>query len=378
MEGIELDDRKKRILKAVIDEYIETREPVGSRTISKLPDMDYSPATIRNEMADLEELGYLSQPHTSAGRIPSDKGYRFYVDKLIKFEEKLGFDPTVKELDEVKSSVQREIGEMTDQIRVASELVSRLTEYTSIAVTGTAGGTRRIKALQVVPIEPGKALSVIVLDDDTVLNSVITHDSKIGPEQLMKVSTHCNLLFAGHRIEEINMNMIDSVSEATGVSRTALMPVVDGLFECIKKAESTEIHTEGAVKLLSHPEFSDVGKAKGILELLNKEELMVDLIKECSTSDGLVIRIGSENKIEELNECSVVTATYNVNGVNLGSIGVLGPTRMDYPRVIAALEYVRKKLIGGSGAGVNELSGVTADGQPVTNEGVLSANLPEG
>ena len=373
MEGFELDDRKKRILKAVIDEYIETREPVGSRTISKLPDMGYSPATIRNEMADLEDLGYLTQPHTSAGRIPSDKGYRFYVDKLIKFEEKLGFEPTAKELDDVKSSVQREIGEMTDQIRVASELISRLTEYTSIAVTGTAGGTRRIKALQVVPIEPGKALSVIVLDDDTVLNSVIAHDSNIGPEMLMKVSTHCNLLFAGHRIEEINMNMIDSVSEATGVSRTALLPVVDGLFECIKKAESTEIHTEGAVKLLSHPEFSDVGKAKGILELLNKEELMVDLIKECSTSDGLVIRIGSENKIEELNECSVVTATYSVNGVNLGSIGVLGPTRMDYPRVIAALEYVRKKLIGGeNGAGVNVLPGVVADGQPVQNDGVLS------
>ncbi len=371
----ELDERKKRILKAVIDEYIETREPVGSRTISKLPDMDYSPATIRNEMADLEELGYLSQPHTSAGRVPSDKGYRLYVDKLIKLEEKIGFEPTVKELDDVKTGIQRDIGEMSDQIRVASELISRLTEYTSIAVTGTAGGTRRIKALQVVPIEPGKALAVIVLDDDAVLNAVIQHDNTIGPETLMKVSTHCNLLFAGHRIEEINMNMIDSVSEATGVSRTGLMPVIDGLFECIKKAENTEVHTEGAVKLLSHPEFSDVGKAKGILELLNREDLMVDLIKECSTSDGLVIRIGSENKIEGLNECSVVTATYSVNGVNLGSIGVLGPTRMDYSRVIAALEYVRKRLTGANelpgtaGAAVNELPPGNIE---VRNDGVLS------
>ena len=371
----ELDERKKRILKAVIDEYIETREPVGSRTISKLPDMDYSPATIRNEMADLEELGYLSQPHTSAGRVPSDKGYRLYVDKLIKLEEKIGFEPTVKELDDVKTGIQRDIGEMSDQIRVASELISRLTEYTSIAVTGTAGGTRRIKALQVVPIEPGKALAVIVLDDDAVLNAVIQHDNTIGPETLMKVSTHCNLLFAGHRIEEINMNMIDSVSEATGVSRTGLMPVIDGLFECIKKVENTEVHTEGAVKLLSHPEFSDVGKAKGILELLNREDLMVDLIKECSTSDGLVIRIGSENKIEGLNECSVVTATYSVNGVNLGSIGVLGPTRMDYSRVIAALEYVRKRLTGANelpgtaGAAVNELPPGNIE---VRNDGVLS------
>ena len=243
----ELDERKKRILKAVIDEYIETREPVGSRTISKLPDMDYSPATIRNEMADLEELGYLSQPHTSAGRVPSDKGYRLYVDKLIKLEEKIGFEPTVKELDDVKTGIQRDIGEMSDQIRVASELISRLTEYTSIAVTGTAGGTRRIKALQVVPIEPGKALAVIVLDDDAVLNAVIQHDNTIGPETLIKVSTHCNLLFAGHRIEEINMNMIDSVSEATGVSRTGLMPVIDGLFECIKKAENTEVRGEAPV-----------------------------------------------------------------------------------------------------------------------------------
>ena len=347
MEQDELDLRKMLILKAVIDDYIETREPVGSRTIAKKYDMGLSSATIRNEMADLEELGYLSQPHTSAGRVPSDKGYRLYVDKLMNLEEKLGFEPTPEELEDVKSRMQHEIGEMSDQIRVASELVSRLTEYTSIAVTGAADGTRRIKALQVVPVEPGKALAVIVLDDDTVRNAVIQHDPAIVPEVLMKVSTQCNLLFAGHRVEEINLNMIDSVSEATGVSRTALMPVIDGLFECIKKAESTEVYTEGAAKFLSHPEFSDVGKARGILELLNRDDLMIDLIKECSTADGLVIRIGSENKIEGLNECSVVTASYSVNGVKLGTIGVLGPTRMDYPRVVAALEYVRRRLTGG-------------------------------
>lgn len=348
MANEELDYRKMSILKAVIDDYIETREPVGSRTIAKKYGMGLSSATIRNEMADLEELGYLSQPHTSAGRIPSEKGYRLYVDKLMQLEDRLGFEPTAEELEDVKVRMQHEIGEMSDQIRVASELVSRLTEYTSIAISGAADGTQRIKALQVVPVEPGKALAVIVLDDDSVKNAVIQHDKAITPETLMNVSTHCNLLFAGHRVEEISMNMINSVSEATGVARTALMPVIDGIFECIKKASDAEVHTEGAVKFLSHPEFSDVGKAKGILELLNRDDLMIDLIKECSTSDGLVIRIGSENKIEELNECSVVTATYSVNGVKLGTIGVLGPTRMDYPRVVAALEYVRKRLTGGN------------------------------
>ena len=342
----ELDDRKKRILKAVIDDYIENREPVGSRTISKRSDMSFSPATIRNEMADLEEMGYLTQPHTSAGRIPSEKGYRYYVDQLLDLKERIGFEPTAEELSDVKLRVQREIGEMSDRIRVASELVSRLTDYTSIAISGSADGSLRIKALQIVPVEPGKALAVIVLEGDSVKNSVIQLDKSIGPETLMKISAQCSMLFAGHRVEEISLNMIESVSEAAGVPRALVMPVVDGIFDCIRKAESPGVHTEGAARFLAHPEFSDVEKAKGILELLNREDLMADLITECSGSDGLVIRIGSENKIEGLNECSVVTATYSVNGVKLGTIGVLGPTRMDYPRVVAALEYVRRRLTG--------------------------------
>ena len=346
MPGEELDGRKLQILKAVIDDYIETSEPVGSRTISKKYDMGLSSATIRNEMADLEEMGYLTQPHTSAGRVPSEKGYRLYVDKLIDLGDKLGFEPTVEEIEDVRLRVQRDINEMSDQIRVASEIVSRLTEYTAIGISGGATG-RRIRALQVVPVEKGRSLGVIVLDDGTVKNSVISHGDELDPETIMKISSQCSLIFAGHMVEDINMNMIDFVSEATGVPRTSLLPVVDGIFECIKKAGSREVYTEGAAKLLTHPEFSDVDKARGLLELINKEDVMIDLIEECSDSDGLVIRIGSENKLEGLNDCSVVTATYSVDGVELGTIGVLGPTRMDYTRVVSALEYVRKRLLGG-------------------------------
>lgn len=344
MENEELDSRKMLILKAVIDDYIESMEPVGSRTIAKKYDMGLSSATIRNEMADLEEMGYLSQPHTSAGRIPSDKGYRLYVDKLMSLKE-LGIEPTGEEIDEIKSHMQNKINELSDKIRVASEIVSRLTDYTAIVMKGGSEKSQRIKAVQTVWIEKGKALIVIVLGDDTVKNSIVNVDSGISAETMVRISSQCNLYFAGNRVEDISMDMINSVSLGAGVSRQLLLPIVDGIFECIRRASASQVYTEGTSRLLAHPEFSDIGKARSIIELLNQEDLLKDLMTECSASDGLVIKIGSENKLLGANDCSVVTATYSVDGVELGTIGVLGPTRMDYSRVISALEYVRKGLL---------------------------------
>ncbi len=348
MDNHELDSRKMLILKAIIDDYIESKEPVGSRTIAKKYDMGLSSATIRNEMADLEEMGYLSQPHTSAGRIPSEKGYRLYVDRLMNLKEQ-GIEPTAEELGDIKSHMQHKISELSEQMRMASEIVSRLTDYTAIVVSGSSRRSMKIKALQTVPVEMGKALILIVLDDDTVKNSIVSVDSSITAEMLMRISVQCNLLFSGHRVEDINMDMIDTVAESTGVPRILLYPIVEGIVACIRKAENTEVHTEGASRLLAHPEFNDIGKARNVLELLNREDLLVDMIQDCSSAGGLVVRIGSENKIQDLNDCSVVTASYSVNGVELGTIGVLGPTRMDYSKVISALEYVRKGLQEGLG-----------------------------
>jgi len=369
MEQYELDERKQKILKAVVDDYIATMEPVGSRTIAKRHDLGLSSATIRNEMADLEEMGYLSQPHTSAGRIPSEKGYRLYVDQLMSLEDRLGFEPTPTELMEVRETMQHQITELSDQIRVASELVSRLTDYTAIAVSGGTKGAHRVKSLQIVPVEAGKALAVIVMDDAQLSHSIIQCDPEIKPETLMQISMQCNLLFSGLRAEDISIDMVDTISGATGVARTQLLPIVDAVFGCIKRAGSMEVYTEGAANVLAHPEFSDAGKAKGILELLGKQDVMIDLIKECSDSDGVVIRIGSENKLEGLNDCSIVTATYSVNGVELGSIGVLGPTRMDYPRVISALEYVRKRLLKGSGESDAQENTEKEEGPESTGQG---------
>lgn len=341
-----LDERKMLILKAVIDDYIESREPVGSRTIAKKYDMGLSSATIRNEMADLEEMGYLSQPHTSAGRIPSEKGYRLYVDKLMELGG-LDSEPTKEELDDVRSHMQHKITELSDQLRTASEIVSRLTDYTAISISGVSSRSKKIKALQVVPVETGKVLIVIVLDDDSVKNIIVAVDKELTPDLIMNISGQCNLIFSGHRAEDINLEMISAVSGGTGVARNLVLPIVDGIFECIRKGGERHFHTEGASRLLTHPEFSDVDKARNLLELLNQEDTMVNLMSECTdaSANGLVIRIGSENKLPEMNDCSVVTASYSVDGVEIGTIGVLGPTRMDYSKVISALEYVRKKLL---------------------------------
>ncbi len=339
----ELDPRKMLILKAIIDDYIASVEPVGSRTIAKKYDMGLSSATIRNEMADLEEMGYLSQPHTSAGRVPSDKGYRFYVDRLLGFA---GIEPAAgpEEIEEIRNYMQRRVNELNHAIKVASEIVSELTQYTAIAMA-PAVKSYVMKALQIVPVERGKALIVVVLQNDIVKNRLISIDPSIDPDILIKLSHIINEKFTGCPAEEISIVMINEIVALSGVQRDLLLPIIDGIIDSIKQFNTAEIYTEGTSKLLSHPEFNNIEKARTLLELLQQEDFLTDLLTRCAKGGGLVVRIGSENELDEINECSVVTATYSVNGVNLGTIGVLGPTRMNYAKVISALEYIRRKLL---------------------------------
>lgn len=341
----ELDARKMIILKAIIDDYIASVEPVGSRTIAKKYDMGLSSATIRNEMADLEEMGYLSQPHTSAGRIPSDKGYRLYVDKLMDLNVPV-LKPTQEDLDAIKSFMEKRINELDQMLKAASEIVSRITHYTAI---GMAESIKKhsIKALQILSVDACKILVIVVLDNDIIRNKIVKTDTEIAPEELTKLSVICGNILTGNKAEDITLEMINDIVTLSGIERIRILPIVDGVLECIKQSDNAEIYTEGASKLLEHPEFNDISKARTLLELFNSHDELAKLLHSCEDANakGIVIRIGNENPLIEVSDCSVITATYSIDGVNLGTIGVIGPTRMDYSKVISALEYVRKRLL---------------------------------
>ena len=343
----ELEPRKILILKAIIDDYITSKEPVGSRTIAKKYQMGLSSATIRNEMADLEEMGYLSQPHTSAGRIPSEKGYRLYVDKLMNPGVN-DLKPTEDELSEICGYMENKIHEMNNIVKAASEIVSRITHYTAI---GMASSEKKhtVKALQIIPVDLKKVLVIVVLDNDVIKNQMVKTPDALSAEELSKLSVICSNMLTGTRADNISLEMINEIVILSGINRDKILPIIDGVLDCIKQCDSAEIYTEGATNLLEHPEFNDVSKAKSLLELINNEEEMAKLLQGCdgAGAKGIVVKIGTENEMLEVSDCSVVTATYSFNGVNLGTIGVIGPTRMDYNKVISALEYVRRRMLPG-------------------------------
>lgn len=341
----ELDSRKMLILKAIIDDYISSKEPVGSRTIAKKYDMGLSSATIRNEMADLEEMGYLSQPHTSAGRIPSEKGYRLYVDKLMT-PVVTDLKPSDEELFEIRSYMENKIHEMNNIVKAASEIVSRITHYTAIGMSSSEN-KHTVKALQIISIDLNKVLVVVVLDNDIIKNQMVKISEPLTTEELSRLSVIASEILTGTQAESISLEKINEIVNVSKIDRDKILPIIDGVLDCIKQCDSAEIYTEGAANLLEHPEFNDVSKAKSLLELINNEEEMARLLQgfEGAGAKGIVVKIGTENEMSQVSDCSVVTATYSLNGVNLGTIGVIGPTRMDYNKVISALEYVRRRML---------------------------------
>ena len=341
----ELDARKMLILKAIIDDYISSVEPVGSRTIAKKYDMGLSSATIRNEMADLEEMGYLTQPHTSSGRIPSEKGYRLYVDKLMNLDEPY-LKPTDEDLNTIKVYMENRIQELNQMLKAASEVVSRITHYTTIGIAGNIK-KHAVKTLQLISIDERKLLVVVVLDNDIIKNYMVRLRERLSDDEISRISIICSNVLTGNRAEDITLDKVNDIVELSGIEREKILPILDGILDCIKQCDTAEIYTEGTANLLEHPEFNDVAKAKSLIELFNNEEEMAKLLNNCENAGakGIVVKIGTENELSEVSNCSVITATYSFNGINLGTIGVIGPTRMDYNKVISALEYIRKKML---------------------------------
>ena len=331
-----LNNRKRLILQAIIEDYINTAEPVGSRTISKKYLTSVSSATIRNEMADLEELGYIEQPYTSAGRIPSDKGYRLYVDSIMN--QSL---INAKKIEYIKQEFVEALGEIDDLVKHASKLLSNITRYTSIAMAPQFLKTS-LKHIQLIGIDSINVLAVIVTDAGIVKNSVIRMEENIDTYTLGKISNILNEKLTGLSLDELNNLDISALSSEINGYNEVLNKVLPELFQALKYSDKIEVYHDGAANLLDLPEYSDVQKARDFLNVLEEHDILFKVLDE--SSKDLSVTIGKENKVTQLKNCSLITATYSLNGKTIGSIGVVGPTRMEYTKVISVVDCLTQNL----------------------------------
>lgn len=333
---MELSDRKKIILQSIIEDYIENAEPVGSRTIAKRAQLGLSSATIRNEMADLEDLGYLLSPHTSAGRIPSDAGYRFYVNELM-YRYKLSRADVIK----LRRYFTAGILQLDQLIHEASQVISLLTNYTTIAVTPELK-TSFVKRFELVPVDAHSALLVLITNEGVVKNRMINTDE--DEPSLRKLSAVLNDKLAGLTLEQINLVKIAEIEKVLGRKEQILMPVLDFVHETIRALNGSEIYVENPQHILNHPEYHELSKAKQLISLLEDKESIKHAIEQGDSEKDINIVIGQENEIDQMKSTSLVTAKYLVGGHTLGKIGIVGPTRMDYAKVVSALGSISKSL----------------------------------
>lgn len=334
---MELDDRKLLILRTIIDDYIMTAMPIGSRAISKHPGIRFSSATIRNEMSDLEEMGYLDQPHTSAGRIPSDKAYRLYVDSLMQRA-----NLTKQEVDLIRMHVSRRIEEAENLITQAAEVLSALTHYPSIVM---APKLRRVKIkhMQLVPITDGKALAVIVTDSGTVHNTPMRVPTGYGATELEGFSRMLTTSLAGQTPDEAIIMLQNTLGPELGEHRQFFDQLADALADDLKRPNEKRIALGGATSIFQHPEFSDIRRAQEMLSMLETKQTLYNILDR-ATMLRFTVTIGQENEEEAVKDTSIVTATYRIGDTPIGSFGVIGPTRMHYARVTAVLECMARSL----------------------------------
>ena len=340
-KNFELDERKEKILDAIIRNYLETGEPVGSRTISKYTDLNLSSATIRNEMADLEELGYIIQPHTSAGRIPSDKGYRFYVDHLMQEKD--------REVTEMKEFVIEKTEKMEQVLKQVAKLLANNTNYATL-VSAPAYNTNKIKFIQLSHVDDEHILAVIVMNNNMVKNQMIDVESSLDNETLLKLNLLLNSALNGLSIQEINLGTIAKLKEQAGSHSTIVGEVLDALANALNENEDLQIYTSGATNILKYPELSGSESATNLLSAFEEKEELLSLVTESladqENETGIQVYIGNEAPIQTMKDCSVVTATYDLGEGVKGTIGIVGPKRMDYENVMDNLKNLKSQLDG--------------------------------
>lgn len=335
---MELQGRKMKILQAIIRNYLETGEPVGSRTISKYTDLHLSSATIRNEMSDLEEMGLIKQPHTSAGRIPTDAGYRIYVDNMLQ-EEKA-------EVEEMKSVLLEKQDKLETQLKQVARLLAANTQYASMVTTPSVR-QNKIKFIQLSQIDPANVLAVIVLEGNMIRNTMIRVDRGLSQEQLLKLNLLLNTNLCGLPVEDITLGLIESIKRSAGIHTEIISDVIDAAAEIVHKEEELQIYTSGANNIFRYPELTDNQKASEIISNFEEKQVLGTLVRDQLSGQeetGVQVYIGNEMSIPSLRDCSVVTATYELGDGMKGTVGIIGPKRMDYDRVVGVLKGIKQQL----------------------------------
>lgn len=335
---MELDDRKLEILKAVIKNYLETGEPVGSRTISKFSELKLSSATIRNEMSDLEDMGYLVKPHTSAGRIPSDDAYRLYVDSLMQTK--------IKEEESLKKDLIEKSDKLETLLQQVANLLAMNTNYTTV-VSAPKYESNNIKFIQLSEIDEENLLIVIVLEKNAVKNTIIRLDEAVEKSLLLKLNIMLNSFLAGLNMNDINIGVIAKMKEQAGEYVNLVGRIIDAIGSVFSEDDSLRIYTSGTTNILKYPELNDSDNMQKLLYTIEEKKelsaLLTDRMDD-GNDDGIQVYIGNDTNVESLKDCSVVTATYEIEEGVYGKIGIVGPKRMDYAKVVGSLKNLMRQL----------------------------------
>jgi heat-inducible transcriptional repressor len=334
---VELTERKLRILQAIISDYVKTAEPVGSRTISKKYDLGISPATIRNEMADLEEMGYLTHPHTSAGRVPSDMAYRLYVNALMEKKEL-----SKEEKNVIAQRLHSNVYEFEKTIEHAATVLSEITNLTSFALTPSKNEDA-LKFINLLPVDENTVVLMIVSESGKISNTALNISVPYTEENLQLLAKTMTYNYKGKSISEVlKNNIIESFeSDITAMSGLAANVMPD-FMRTLEDMLNVNLYMEGLTNIFDIPEYNDLQKAKNFISMLSqKEDFTRKLIER---EDGVIVTIGTENADDIMNDCALITASYHVDGKLVGKIGVIGPTRMKYGEVTSIIEYLTDNL----------------------------------
>lgn len=334
---MELTERKKKVLRTIVDMYIRTAEPVGSKAIAELQDMNYSSATIRSEMADLTAMGYLEQPHTSAGRIPSAAGYRLYVDELMA-DYRLSLDETAS----INTAIEEKMEKVDKLMEKVAKLVSQATDLPAISVAARSGGAT-VKRFDLILAGSGSFILVVMLSNDHVVNKLIKLPLQVGENELKLLSAVLNAAMTELSVEEFTPALMERLMNSAGAAASLVPVIVDFTAETLRNQSSTSMTVAGQARLLQQPEYHDINKAHRMLTTLDEDTLST-LPAVMQGANGTKVLVGPENVAEELKDTSVVMTKFDIGDGLQGMIGVVGPTRMDYAKVTARLSYFAESL----------------------------------
>lgn len=334
---MELSERKKKVLRSVVDLYIRTAEPVGSKAITELPDMKYSSATIRNEMAELTAMGYLEQPHTSAGRIPSAAGYRLYVDELM-----MDYRLSIDETHSINTAIEEKMQRVDKMVEKVAKLVSQATNLPAITAAARSASTS-IQHFELVQAGPGNIILVLMLPGDQVVNKLIKLPVNLAEADLKLLSALLNATMTEVPLEGLTGELMEKVMRSAGNAASLVPVILDFVQETLKNQGATNVAVAGQSRLLGLPEYRDVDKAQRVLESMD-EEALANLPAVMRGANGTKVIVGPENVADELKDSSVVMTKFDIGEGMQGVIGVVGPTRMDYAKVTARLSYFAESL----------------------------------